>query len=128
MYVVRGVWEEIYLRVYVFFNQMWYFDYLYSKVFVELYISFSYGVSYLFIDRGYFEILGPYGIAWFLGVCSNKSVKVEVGYVGQYIFVMLCGVVLMCGWFFFRFFLLPFVVGFSVLEFHLKVGNIGVNI
>lgn len=125
---VSDVLKEVYLWVYAFFNQMWYFDYLYSKVFVELYICFSYSVSYLFIDRGYFEILGPYGIAWFFDVCSSKSVRMEVGYIGQYIFVMLCGVVLMCGWFCFRFFLLPFLVWFSALEWHLEVSDIEVNV
>lgn len=41
---------------------MWHFDYLYSQVFVGGYVRLCYSINYLFMDRGYFEVWGPYGI------------------------------------------------------------------
>ena len=88
-----------YLEVCVFFNQMWHFDYFYSKILVEAYVGFCHSVSYLFMDRGYFEVWGPYGMVWFLDACSSVFARLESGYMGQYIFAMLCGIVFICGWF-----------------------------
>ena len=52
--------------VYVFFNKKWFFDKIYNEYFSQFFFKFGYSVSYKFIDRGIFEMLGPNGLSFFV--------------------------------------------------------------
>ena len=50
-------------KIYCFLNKKWFFDKLYNEFFSQFFFKFGYSISYKFIDRGIFEILGPTGLA-----------------------------------------------------------------
>ena len=50
-------------KVYTFLNRKWFFDKIYNEAFGQFFFKWGYSVSYKFIDRGIFEILGPTGLS-----------------------------------------------------------------
>jgi NADH-ubiquinone oxidoreductase chain 5 len=50
-------------KVYVFLNKKWFFDKIYNEYFNQLFFKLGYSISYKFIDRGVFELLGPTGLS-----------------------------------------------------------------
>jgi NADH-ubiquinone oxidoreductase chain 5 len=50
-------------KIYTFLNKKWFFDKIYNELFGQFFFKFGYTTSYKFIDRGFFEILGPNGLA-----------------------------------------------------------------
>jgi NADH-ubiquinone oxidoreductase chain 5 len=52
--------------IYNFLNRKWFFDKVYNDILGQFFFKFGYSISYKFMDRGIFEILGPTGL-------SNRS-------------------------------------------------------
>ena len=50
-------------KIYIFLNKKWFFDKIYNEYFSQFFFKFGYSVSYKFVDRGFFEIIGPTGLA-----------------------------------------------------------------
>jgi NADH:ubiquinone oxidoreductase subunit 5 (subunit L)/multisubunit Na+/H+ antiporter MnhA subunit len=50
-------------KIYNFLNKKWFFDKIYNEFFGQFFFKFGYSVSYKFIDRGIFEIMGPTGLS-----------------------------------------------------------------
>ena len=77
--------------IYNFFNRKWFFDKIYSECFGQFFFKFGYSISYKFIDRGIFEILGPTGLsAVSLKIGSNLH-KLQTGYIYHYTLAILIG-------------------------------------
>jgi hypothetical protein len=55
-------------KIYNFLNRKWFFDKIYNEYFGQFFFKFGYSISYKFVDRGIFEILGPTGL-------SNNSIE-----------------------------------------------------
>jgi NADH-ubiquinone oxidoreductase chain 5 len=51
-------------KIYVFFSKKWYFDKIYNELIASFFFNFGYSISYKFIDRGLFELLGPTGLSF----------------------------------------------------------------
>jgi NADH-ubiquinone oxidoreductase chain 5 len=49
--------------IYTFLNRKWYFDKIYSEHISQSFFKFGFSMSYKFIDRGVFEILGATGLS-----------------------------------------------------------------
>ena len=50
-------------KFYTFLNRKWFFDKIYNEFLGQFFFKFGYSISYKFVDRGIFEILGPTGIS-----------------------------------------------------------------
>lgn len=50
--------------LYVFLNKKWFFDKVYNEYLAQFFFKFGYSISYKFVDRGIFEMLGPTGLAF----------------------------------------------------------------
>jgi hypothetical protein len=50
-------------KIYNFLNRKWFFDKIYNEYFGQFFFKFGYSISYKFVDRGIFEILGPTGLS-----------------------------------------------------------------
>ena len=48
---------------YTFFSKKWFFDKIYNEVFGQSILYLGYNYTYILIDRGILEFLGPYGIS-----------------------------------------------------------------
>ena len=57
-------------------------------------LNISYNLSYKLVDRGVFEILGPYGFTNIIYNFSNYLNKLQSGYLNHYVYVFLVGLLL----------------------------------
>jgi NADH-ubiquinone oxidoreductase chain 5 len=95
-------------KLYNFLNRKWFFDKMYNEYFGQFFFKFGYSVSYKFIDRGVFEILGPTGLSLVsLNIASNLH-KMQSGFLYHYTLVTLMGAASLLGvrqvWLLFGFF------------------------
>jgi NADH-ubiquinone oxidoreductase chain 5 len=66
---------------YSFLNRKWYFDKIYTEYLSQRFFKFGFSVSYKFIDRGIFEIVGATGVSTFAsytGLVFHKLQKKSV--------------------------------------------------
>jgi NADH-ubiquinone oxidoreductase chain 5 len=74
LFVIKSL--KLFKKVYVFLNKKWFFDKIYNEYFSQFFFKFGYSISYKFIDRGIFELLGPTGLSFgtlHLGSILHKS-------------------------------------------------------
>ena len=58
--------------IYVFFSKKWFFDKIYNEIFGQAILRVGYSSTYLIMDRGLLEFIGPYGISRLLySKCLN---------------------------------------------------------
>lgn len=114
-------------KVYSFLNRKWFFDKIYNEYFGQFFFKFGYSISYKFIDRGIFEILGPTGLSMIALKVGSSLHKMHTGYIYHYTLVILIGATFLFGirqvWLLFGFFLdyrlfiLVFILAFFIINF-----------
>jgi NADH:ubiquinone oxidoreductase subunit 5 (subunit L)/multisubunit Na+/H+ antiporter MnhA subunit len=114
--------------VYTFLNRKWFFDKIYNEYLGQFFFKFGYSVSYKFIDRGIFEVLGPTGLSQVSLNIASKLHKLQSGYLYHYTLVILIGVMgllgfrqiwLLFGFFFdYRLFIIIIVLFFFLISFN----------
>ena len=77
------------LKIYNFLNKKWFFDKLYQEYIFQYFFIFGYLTSYKLIDRGIFEIIGPYGLNHALPKIGLNLQKLQSGYLYHYTFLFL---------------------------------------
>jgi len=78
-------------KIYSFLNRKWFFDKIYNECFGQFFFKFGYSVSYKFIDRGIFEILGPTGLAIAALKIGSNLHKMQTGFIYHYTLIILIG-------------------------------------
>lgn len=73
--------------IYYFFNRKWYFDRFYNDIISKNLLYYSYELSYRNIDRGVFEIIGPYGLTKFLEDSTNIFRLQHSGNIFHYLYL-----------------------------------------
>lgn len=76
-------------KIYNFFNRKWFFDKIYNEYFGQFFFKFGYSVSYKFIDRGIFELLGPTGLSFSLTKVASDFYRLQTGYLYHYTYSIL---------------------------------------
>jgi NADH-ubiquinone oxidoreductase chain 5 len=74
---------------YTFFIKKWYFDRFYNEFLTQKVLSFSYFYSYKTIDRGLVEVVGPFGIVYFINLLYVNVNKFQTGFILNYL-VYIC--------------------------------------
>ena len=96
-------------KVYYFLNRKWFFDKIYNEYFSQFFFKWGYSVSYKFIDRGMFAVLGPTGLSTVALKIGSNIHKMQTGYIFHYTLVILIGATLFFGlrevWLVFEFFI-----------------------
>nr|YP_009227153.1 NADH dehydrogense subunit 5 [Welwitschia mirabilis]AMA21013.1 NADH dehydrogense subunit 5 [Welwitschia mirabilis] len=89
-------------RLYCFFTKRWFFDQVLNDFLVRPFLRFGYEVSFVILDKGAIEILGPYGISYTLRQLAHMMSQLQSGFVYHYVFAMLLGTTLfvtcLCMW------------------------------
>lgn len=116
-------------KIYYFFNRKWFFDKIYTECLGQFFFKFGYSVSYKFVDRGIFEILGPTGLTIFFSKLAFNLHKMQSGYLYHFTFSILIGITSLLSlrqlWFIFEYsidykiFFLFFIVLFFLIN-HFK--------
>lgn len=79
------------LKFYHFLNKRWFFDKLYNDLVGEKTLYFGYHISFKTLDKGFFEILGPYGISQFFQRSTRYIANFQTGMIYHYAVVILIG-------------------------------------
>ena len=58
-------------------------------------MHFAYAVTFKALDKGSFEMMGPFGISRLFQQLSHQASKLQSGFVYHYAMVMLCGLTLL---------------------------------
>jgi NADH-quinone oxidoreductase subunit L len=83
----------------LFFNK-WFFDELYNKIFVSP--SLAFGRLFFKTDKNVVDGLGPDGMAKSCLGCAGMLSRFQTGYVFQYAFIMMLGLIGIITWYFFK--------------------------
>lgn len=78
-------------KVYVFLNKKWFFDKIYSEYFSQKFFKFGFSVSYKFMDRGIFEMLGATGLSVSFNSLSLLLHRFQRGHIYHNTFSLLMG-------------------------------------
>nr|YP_010338879.1 NADH dehydrogenase subunit 5 [Bangia atropurpurea]UNJ18846.1 NADH dehydrogenase subunit 5 [Bangia atropurpurea] len=72
-----------------------YWDKLYNSLIVSFLMHFGLNISFKNIDRGFIELLGPYGISRTLYNFSFNIIKIQTGQITHYTFFVITGLCLL---------------------------------
>lgn len=84
-------------KIYVFLNRKWFFDKIYNEYIGQFFFNFSYSVSYKFIDRGIFEMIGPTGLSFLVLKIGSNLHKMQTGFMYHYTLIILVASTLFFG-------------------------------
>lgn len=79
--------------VYFFLVKKWYFDLIYNNVFVFRLLNSFYSLTFKLVDRGIIEFFGPLSIVRLVAKLSSVFSFFQTGFLYNYIFIMLLGVI-----------------------------------
>jgi NADH-ubiquinone oxidoreductase chain 5 len=82
-------WGKI---IYTFLNRKWFFDKIYSEYLSQNFFKFGFTMSYKFIDRGIFEMLGATGLVNNLNGSSLPLHRFQRGHIYHNTILILVGV------------------------------------
>ncbi len=80
--------------LYYMFNKRWFFDKIYNDFIAKKAMNFGYHISFKTLDKGCFEILGPFGISSFFKQFTYHISKLQSGIIYHYAVIMLIGLTL----------------------------------
>lgn len=84
-------------KLYNFLNRKWFFDKIYNEYLTQFLFKFGYSISYKFVDRGIFEILGPTGLSNLALKIGTNLHKMQTGFIYHYTLLILIGVTVLFG-------------------------------
>lgn len=88
--------EHLFVRkVYAFLNKRWYFDKVYNDWISQVAMDFGYNISFKALDKGFFEICGPYGVAHSFPKIATYWSRLQSGLIYHYAVVMLLGLTIL---------------------------------
>nr|YP_010925358.1 NADH dehydrogenase subunit 5 [Neoporphyra dentata]WKD83564.1 NADH dehydrogenase subunit 5 [Neoporphyra dentata] len=88
---IKFVYIYMFRKVAFLLSKKIYWDKLYNFGIVSSLMNFGYIVSFKNIDRGFIELLGPYGIARIIRNWSTKIIQIQTGQVTHYTFFIVFG-------------------------------------
>nr|QNM39653.1 NADH dehydrogenase subunit 5 [Gelidiella fanii] len=98
-------------------NKKWYWDLVYNRFITYPLLVFGYKVSFKNLDRGFIEILGPFGLSNLITAWANITKQLQTGQITHYLFFMILGVCFFLVWVNFSSYLFSSVVLYLVLLF-----------
>lgn len=72
-------------------SKKWYFDFLFNKLIVNLILKIGYSITFINLDKGFIELLGPYGIINLIRNWALKVIKYQSGFINHYILYIIIG-------------------------------------
>jgi proton-translocating NADH-quinone oxidoreductase chain L len=72
-------------------SKKWYWDKIYNDMLVKLLLNFGYKISFKTLDRGFIELLGPFGLPKLTETLSFRVSLLQTGQLSHYIFFMVAG-------------------------------------
>ena len=80
--------------IYSLLSKRWFFDKVYNDFLSQKLLNFGYIVSFKRLDKGCFEIIGPYGISLLFYKVTKHISRLQSGMIYHYAVIMLVGLIL----------------------------------
>lgn len=96
-------------------NKKWFIDILYNRIIVSGILNFGYLISFKTLDRGFIELLGPYGLTRLTQRQSKIVTSLQTGQLTHYLFFMITGLCLFIFLTLFYFSILNFILDYRLL-------------
>nr|YP_010199753.1 NADH dehydrogenase subunit 5 [Gracilaria isabellana]UAD89711.1 NADH dehydrogenase subunit 5 [Gracilaria isabellana] len=90
----KYLYNTFYRNICFLINKKWYWDVLYNRFVVYPMLNFGYSVSFKNLDRGFIELVGPYGFSKIIPTWSYIFSKLQTGQLSHYLFFIVLGVCL----------------------------------
>lgn len=74
-------------------NKKWYWDNFYNIFFLIPTLKFGYSISFKNLDKGFLEMIGPYGLSKFINSTSLNLIRIQTGQLTHYIFFIILGLI-----------------------------------
>jgi proton-translocating NADH-quinone oxidoreductase chain L len=84
IFFVTHKFSGVYLITYRFFSAKWHFDQIYNELVSHPIMTLGYSKTFLVLDKGFIEIIGPLGISEFLNSSFSKFSNSFTGYLYHY--------------------------------------------
>nr|YP_009295185.1 NADH dehydrogenase subunit 5 [Dasya binghamiae]AOH77197.1 NADH dehydrogenase subunit 5 [Dasya binghamiae] len=78
-----------------FVSKKWYFDIIYNKLIVFPLLNFGYSTSFKNLDRGFIELIGPFGLSIIVQKVSLLFSRLQTGQLTHYIFFIVLSLCLL---------------------------------
>jgi len=78
-----------YVNLYKFLSAKWHFDQVYNEYIVHNFMHLGYFKTFLLLDKGFIEILGPFGLSNLIGKLSSKFSQNLTGYLYHYALIFI---------------------------------------
>jgi NADH-ubiquinone oxidoreductase chain 5 len=88
-YFISLLYKKYPNKFYKFLVQKWYFDFIYNELIGKPLLYIAYNIFFKIIDKGFLELLGPFGIMYITYSCTFYFKKLQTGYIYQYTFILL---------------------------------------
>lgn len=72
-------------------SKKWYIDILYNRFIIYPILKFGYLITFKVFDRGFIELIAPYGISRLTFYYGNKLISLQSGQITHYLFFMIFG-------------------------------------
>jgi NADH-ubiquinone oxidoreductase chain 5 len=79
-------------KIYNFLNRKWFFDKIYNEFLSQFFFKFGFSISYKFVDRGIFEVIGPTGLSNVALKIGSSIHKLQTGHLYHYNLLILIGI------------------------------------
>jgi NADH-ubiquinone oxidoreductase chain 5 len=84
-------------KIYNFLNRKWFFDKIYNEFLSQFFFKFGFSISYKFVDRGIFEMIGPTGFSTIALKIGSSIHKLQTGHLYHYNLLLLIGITVLFG-------------------------------
>ena len=79
-------------KLYSFLNRKWFFDKVYNEYFGQFFFKIAYSITYKFVDRGIFEVLGPTGLSSIASKIGLSLHRLQTGHLYHITLIILLGI------------------------------------
>jgi NADH-ubiquinone oxidoreductase chain 5 len=87
-------------QFFIFFNKKWFFDKIYNEYINQPLLKLSFYITYQLIDKGFINVIGPYGLTVLFSEKSFFLKKFQNGISYQYILVVIVSILISITYFF----------------------------
>ena len=81
--------RSFFFDVYHFFSAKWYFDAIYNEIINRPTLKFAYETIFKSLDKGVFELFGPYGLSFYLFFGAARLKRMQLGRAYYYAYLMI---------------------------------------
>ena len=93
-FYIYGKFNPLLKNILFLLNKKWYIDLIYNRTIVLWILRFGYDITFKIFDRGFIELMGPYGLSKNVKRLGTKFSHLQSGQLTHYIFFIIVGLLM----------------------------------